>query len=162
MIEPQLGKNIKVYIDDIVVKCKVESEHIGDLEHIFGILKIHQMWLNAFKCFLASALANFWVIWLPIVELKLTLIRLEQLTIYSVLGIPKRSRNWQEWLLLWIDSFLGQQTSAGLTFSCCISGRDLSGQRNVPQPSSNWRNIFLGHLLCPDLRRRRFYLLTSL
>ena len=41
MIEPQLGKNIKVYIDDIVVKCKVESEHIGDLGHIFGILKIH-------------------------------------------------------------------------------------------------------------------------
>ena len=31
MFEPQLGKNIKVYIDDIVVKSNVESEHINNL-----------------------------------------------------------------------------------------------------------------------------------
>ena len=28
MFEPQLGKSIKVYIDDMVVKGKVVSEHI--------------------------------------------------------------------------------------------------------------------------------------
>ena len=31
MFEPQLGKNIKVYIDDIVVKSNVESEHLNNL-----------------------------------------------------------------------------------------------------------------------------------
>ena len=36
MFEPQLGKNIKVYIDDMVVKSKVVSEHVRDLD---GILK---------------------------------------------------------------------------------------------------------------------------
>ena len=35
MFEPQLGKNIEVYIDDMVVKSKVEPEHINDLENIF-------------------------------------------------------------------------------------------------------------------------------
>ena len=35
MFEPQLGKNIEVYIDDIVVKSKVESKHINDLGNIF-------------------------------------------------------------------------------------------------------------------------------
>ena len=35
MFEPQLGKNIEVYIDDIVVKIKVVSEHVGDLKNIF-------------------------------------------------------------------------------------------------------------------------------
>jgi len=36
MFEPQLGKNIEVYIDDMVVKIRVVSEHMGDLEDIFG------------------------------------------------------------------------------------------------------------------------------
>ena len=35
MFEPQLGKNIKVYIDDMVVKSKVEFKHINDLGNIF-------------------------------------------------------------------------------------------------------------------------------
>ena len=34
MFKPQLGKNIVVYIDDMVVKSKVESEHLNDLENI--------------------------------------------------------------------------------------------------------------------------------
>ena len=35
MFEPQLGKNIEVYINDMVVKSKVASEHVGDLGNIF-------------------------------------------------------------------------------------------------------------------------------
>ena len=31
MFEPQLGKSIKIYVDDMVVKSKVVSEHFGDL-----------------------------------------------------------------------------------------------------------------------------------
>ena len=41
MSEPQLGRSIKVYIDDMVVKSKVVSEHVGDLANIFGILRKH-------------------------------------------------------------------------------------------------------------------------
>ena len=38
MFEPQLGKNIEIYIDDMVVKSKTKSEHVNDLGDIFGIL----------------------------------------------------------------------------------------------------------------------------
>ena len=48
--EPQLGKNIEIYIDDMVVKSKAESEHINDLENIFGILREHKLRLNTSKC----------------------------------------------------------------------------------------------------------------
>ena len=41
VFEPQLGKSIEVYIDDMVVKGKVVSEHIGDLGNIFEILRKH-------------------------------------------------------------------------------------------------------------------------
>ena len=32
MFEPQLGKNVEVYIDDMVVKSKLVSEHLADPE----------------------------------------------------------------------------------------------------------------------------------
>ena len=50
MFEPQLGKVIEVYIDDIVVKSKVAFEHVKDLEVIFSILRKHKLRLNASKC----------------------------------------------------------------------------------------------------------------
>ena len=50
MFEPQLGKSIEVYIDDMVVKSKVVSEHMRDLEVIFDILRKHKLCLNASKC----------------------------------------------------------------------------------------------------------------
>ena len=50
MFEPQLGKNIEVYVDDMVVKSKVVSGHMGDLANIFGILRKHKLRLNASKC----------------------------------------------------------------------------------------------------------------
>jgi len=50
MFKPQLSKNIKVYIDDMVVKSKVVSKHVGDLKNIFEILRRHKLRLNASKC----------------------------------------------------------------------------------------------------------------
>ena len=50
MFKPQSGKNIEVYINDMVVKSKVVSEHVGDLGNIFEILRKHELRLNASKC----------------------------------------------------------------------------------------------------------------
>ena len=50
MFEPQLGKNVEVYIDDMVVKSKLVSEHVEDLISIFEILREHKLRLNASKC----------------------------------------------------------------------------------------------------------------
>ena len=50
MFESQLGKNIKIYIDDMMVKSKMVSEHLGDLQTIFEILRNHKLRSNASKC----------------------------------------------------------------------------------------------------------------
>ena len=50
MFEPQLRKNIEIYIDDMMVKSKVESKHINNLGNIFEILRKHKLHLNASKC----------------------------------------------------------------------------------------------------------------
>ena len=50
MFKSQLGKNIKIYIDDMVVKSKVVLEHLGDLGNIFEVLRKYKLRLNASKC----------------------------------------------------------------------------------------------------------------
>ena len=59
MFEPQLGKSIEVYMDDMVVKSKVVSEHVGDLEDIFEILRKQKLRLNASKCSFGIGLGKF-------------------------------------------------------------------------------------------------------
>ena len=50
MFEPHLRKSIEAYIDDMVVKSKIASEHMRDLRDIFEILRRHKLRLNASKC----------------------------------------------------------------------------------------------------------------
>ena len=59
MFKPQLGRSIEVYIDDMVVKSKVVSEHVKDLTNIFEILREHKLCLNASKCSFAVGLGKF-------------------------------------------------------------------------------------------------------
>ena len=59
MFEPQLGKNIEIYIDDMVVKSKTESKHVNDLRDIFRILRRHKLRLNASKCSFGVGLGKF-------------------------------------------------------------------------------------------------------
>ncbi|XP_072060302.1 uncharacterized protein [Arachis hypogaea] len=46
----QIGRNIEVYIDDMVAKTKVGHSHIDDLTEIFGQIRTYNMRLNPEKC----------------------------------------------------------------------------------------------------------------
>ena len=59
MFESQLGKNIEIYIDDMVVKSKVVSKHLGNLGIIFEILRKYKLRLNASKCSFGVGLGKF-------------------------------------------------------------------------------------------------------
>ena len=59
MFEPQLGKNIEIYVNDMVVKSKMVSEHLGDLSSTFNVLRKHKLRLNASKCSFGVGLGKF-------------------------------------------------------------------------------------------------------
>ena len=59
IFESRLGKNIKFYIDDMVVKSKVVFKHVRDLRDIFEILRKHKLRLKASKCSFGIGLDNF-------------------------------------------------------------------------------------------------------
>nr|XP_025617189.1 uncharacterized protein LOC112709521 [Arachis hypogaea] len=46
----QIGKNIQVYVDDMVAKTKIGNNHLEDLTEIFGQLRKYNMRLNPEKC----------------------------------------------------------------------------------------------------------------
>ena len=50
MFKDLIGKKVKVYIDDMVVKTKESVWHAHDLVEVFNILRQHKLHLNAEKC----------------------------------------------------------------------------------------------------------------
>ena len=59
MFKPQLGRSIEIYIDDMVVKSKIVSEHVEDLTNIFEILRKYKLHLNASKCLFGVGSGKF-------------------------------------------------------------------------------------------------------
>ena len=59
MFHNQIGKNVKVYIDDMLVESKKEDDHLKDLEETFNILRKYQMKLNPSKCAFGVSSSKF-------------------------------------------------------------------------------------------------------
>ena len=50
MFRPQIGRNIKVYVDNMLVKSQDEEIHLDDLQETFDTLRQYNMKLNPSKC----------------------------------------------------------------------------------------------------------------
>ena len=59
MLKPQLGKSIKIYVDNMVVKSKVVSKHLEDLDSTFNVLRKYKLHLNASKCSFGMGSSKF-------------------------------------------------------------------------------------------------------
>ena len=47
---PQIGRNVEVYVDDMLVKSQDEEIHLDDLQETFDTLQQYNMKLNPNKC----------------------------------------------------------------------------------------------------------------
>jgi hypothetical protein len=54
MFQSQIGRNMEVYVDDILVKSTESGDHVHDLHEAFETLKQYEMKLNP---------KSFWVTW---------------------------------------------------------------------------------------------------
>ena len=50
MFAPQIGRNVQVYVDDMLVKRQREEDHLKDLKETFDTLRSYNMKLNPGKC----------------------------------------------------------------------------------------------------------------
>ena len=59
MFSKQIGRNIEVYVDDMLIKSKEELAHLDDLRGMFATLRQYQMKLNSNKCVFGVASGKF-------------------------------------------------------------------------------------------------------
>ena len=59
VFKPQLGRNMEVYVDDMIVKTKVASNHLEDLRETFDRLRFYNMKLNPQKSVFGAASGKF-------------------------------------------------------------------------------------------------------
>ena len=50
MFRPQIGQNVEVYVNDMLVKSLDEEKHLDDLQETFVTLRQYNMKLNPKKC----------------------------------------------------------------------------------------------------------------
>jgi hypothetical protein len=50
MFRDQIGRNVEIYVDDMLVKSIQTASHIADLRETFETLRSHKMKLNSAKC----------------------------------------------------------------------------------------------------------------
>ena len=50
MFTQQIGRNVQVYVDDMLVKSLRENNHLDDLQETFNTLRSYNMKLNPSKC----------------------------------------------------------------------------------------------------------------
>ena len=59
MFSKQIGRNMEVYVDDMLVKSREELAHLDDLKETFATLRQYHMKLNPRKCAFGVASGKF-------------------------------------------------------------------------------------------------------
>ena len=59
MFAHQLGRNIQVYVDDMLVKSVRDNDHLSDLQETFDTLRSYNMKLNPSKCMFGVTAGKF-------------------------------------------------------------------------------------------------------
>ena len=59
MFRLQIGRNVEVYVDDMLVKSLDEGKHLDDLQETFNTLRRYNMKLNPSKCAFGVASGKF-------------------------------------------------------------------------------------------------------
>ena len=59
MFHDQIGRNMEVYMDDMLVKSKKDKDHLADLKETFQTLRRYNMKLNPAKCVFGVSSGKF-------------------------------------------------------------------------------------------------------
>ena len=59
MFHPQIGRNVEIYVDDMLVKSLDKKKHLEDLQETFDILRQYNMKPNPSKCAFGASSRKF-------------------------------------------------------------------------------------------------------
>ena len=158
MFEPQLGRSIEVYIDDMVVKSKVVSEYVGDLTNIFEILREHKLRLNASKCSFGVGSGKFLGYMVTHRGIEMNPDQIKAINNLQPSWNPKEVQKITGMMAIlnWFISRLVDRCR--LSSSCYTNGKDFNRPMSVSWHFSSLNSTYLAHPLCPVLWWMKFFL----
>jgi len=59
ILSPMVGRNVQVYVDDMVVTSEREDQHKADLGELFATLARYNIKLNPYKCVFGVEVGKF-------------------------------------------------------------------------------------------------------
>ena len=145
MFESRLEKNVEVYIDDMVVKSKLVSEHLADLSNIFEILRRHKLRLNASKCSFGVGSGKFLGYMVTHRGIEVNPDQIKAINSLQPPRNPKEVQKLTGMMAAWIGSYLGQQKDVDLSFFYCINGKSFNGLRSASQHSKSLNTTYPIH-----------------
>ena len=138
IFESQLGKNVEAYIDDMVMKSKLVTEHLSDLGSFFEVLRKHKLQLNASKSSFGVSSDNFLGYMITHRGIE---VNLDQIKAISDLQPPQNHKEFQKLtrMTVSLNRFISQLVDKCRTFflSSFTNGKDSSGLKNVALPLKN-------------------------
>ena len=162
MFELQLGKNIEIYVDDMVVKSKMVTEQLGDLSDIFDVLRRHKLHLNASKCSFGVRSGKFLGYMVTHRGIE---VNPDQIKAINDLKPPRNAKEVQKLtgMIVALNRFISRSVNRCRPFYLLINKwKGFDGPRTTPQPSSNSRNIYCSHPSCLVLQPMKSYTHISL
>ncbi|KAI3458735.1 hypothetical protein Pfo_015398 [Paulownia fortunei] len=131
MFAELIGRNMEVYINDMLVRSKLESNHVSNLEECFNILRTYQMKLNPAKCIFGVRGGKFlgYMISQRGIETNP-----EQIDTILNMPPPRLIKHVQQLTgrLAALNRFISRSADKGIPFfKCSARERILSGLRNV-------------------------------
>ena len=129
----------------MVVKSKVVSEHLEDLETIFEILRKYKLRLNASKCSFGVGSSKFLGYMVTHRGIEVNPDQIKAINNLQSPWNPKEVQKLTEMATV-LNRFISQSADRCKPFFLLINnGKGLSGMKNAPWLSSNLKTILLGH-----------------
>ena len=86
MFTHQIGRNVQIYVEDMLVKSIREDNHLSDLQETFDTLQLYNMMLNPKKCMFGVTVGKFLGF---MVSQRGIEVNLEKIKVIMELALPK-------------------------------------------------------------------------
>ena len=59
VFKDQIVRNLKVYVDDMLIRSRSLDDHLADFEENFIVMKNNKVWINPTKCIFRLTVRKF-------------------------------------------------------------------------------------------------------
>ena len=119
MFAHQIGRNVQVYVNDMLIKGVREDDHLSDLQETFNMLRTYNMKLNPSKCAFEVTAGKFLGF---MVSQRGIEVNLEKVRAIMELAPPKTIKEVQNLngKIAALNRFVSQATDKCLPFFCTL------------------------------------------